>query len=256
MRTNTVKQKLARGECVYGTMIFEFNTTGIGRIVGEAGAEFVIYDAEHTGWSIETIRMLIAATQSSKALPMVGVPVGQETQLSRYLDLGAMGVVVPMVEREAQARTMVRAAKYPPDGTRGAAFGVAHDNYVAGPVTEKMASANQEGLVIAKIETVAGIENCDAIAAVEGIDCLWVGHLDLSVSMGIPGQFDHPAFLTAIENVARACDRHGKAAGNMVSSAEGARVWKDLGYRAFALGDVWLYQAVLRQGLDELRQLA
>ena len=113
MRTNTVKEKLARGECAYGTMVFEFNTTGIGRIVGEAGAEFVVYDMEHTGWSIETIRMLIATTQSSNALPMVGVPVGQEHLLSRPLDVGAMGLVIPMVEDEAQARAIVRSAKYP-----------------------------------------------------------------------------------------------------------------------------------------------
>ena len=256
MRTNTVKEKLARGEYAYGTMVFEFNTTGIGRVVGEAGAEFAVYDMEHTGWSIETIRMLIAATQTSNALPMVGVPVGQEHLLSRHLDVGAMGLVIPMVENEAQARAIVRSAKYPPQGARGAAFGVAHDNYMAGPVTDVMASANQQGFIAAKIETVSGVENCEAIAAVEGIDCLWVGHFDLSVSMGIPAQFDNPAFIKAIEKVAKACEKHGKTAGNMVIDAERAQVWKELGYRAFAyLGDVWLYQNALKQGLDELKAL-
>jgi len=256
MKTNTVKEKLARGECAYGTMIFEFNTTGIGRIVGEAGAEFVVYDMEHTGWSIETIRMLIATTQSSKALPMVRVPATQYHLLSRPLDLGAMGLMIPMVEDEAQARTIVRSAKYYPEGGRGAAFGVAHDNYTTAPVTEVMVSANKEGFIIAQIETVSGIENCEAIAAVEGIDCLWVGHFDLSQSMGIPAQFDHPEFLKAIEKVAKACDKHGKTAGVMVNNAEGARVWKGLGYRAFAyLGDVWLYQNALTQGLRELKEL-
>ncbi len=256
MRTNTVKEKLARGEYAYGTMIFEFNTTGIGRIVGEAGAEFVVYDMEHTGWSIETIRMLIATTQSSKALPMVRVPATQYHLISRPLDLGAMGIMVPMVEDEAQARTIVRSAKYPPEGGRGAAFGVAHDNYIAAPVTEVMESANREGFIMAQIETVSGIENCEAIAAVEGIDCLWVGHFDLSLSMGIPAQFDNPEFLKAIETVANACEKHGKSAGVMVNHAAGARLWKDLGYRAFGyLGDVWLYGNALHQGLNELREL-
>jgi 2-keto-3-deoxy-L-rhamnonate aldolase RhmA len=255
MRTNTVKEKLARGECAYGTMVFEFNTTGIGRIVGEAGAEFVVYDMEHTGWSIETIRMLIATTQS-KALPMVRVPATQYHLLSRPLDVGAMGLMIPMVEDEAQARTIVRSAKYYPEGARGAAFGVAHDDYIAAPVTEVMASANKEGFLMAQIETVSGVENCEAIAAVEGIDCLWVGHFDLSQSMGIPAQFDNPEFLKAIEKVAKACDKHGKAPGVMVNNAEGARIWKDLGYRAFAyLGDVWLYGNALRQGLNELKAL-
>lgn len=256
MKTNTVKEKLARGEFAYGTMVFEFNTTGIGRIVGEAGAEFVVYDMEHTGWSIETIRMLIATTQASKALPMVRVPATQYHLLSRPLDVGAMGLMIPMVEDEAQARTIVRSAKYPPEGARGAAFGVAHDNYIAAPVTEVMKSANKEGFLIAQIETVSGIENCEAIAAVEGIDCLWVGHFDLSLSMGIPAQFDNPAFLKAIETVAKACEQHGKTAGVMVNDAASAKVWKDLGYRAFAyLGDVWLYQNALKQGLSELKAL-
>jgi 2-keto-3-deoxy-L-rhamnonate aldolase RhmA len=230
MKTNTVKEKLARGEYAYGTMVFEFNTTGIGRIVGEAGAEFVVYDMEHTGWSIETIRMLIATTQS-KALPMVRVPATQYHLISRPLDVGAMGIMVPMVEDEAQARTIVRSAKYPPEGGRGAAFGVAHDNYLAAPVTDVMASSNKEGFIMAQIETLSGIENCEA-------------------------QFDNPAFIEAIDKVARACDKHGKTAGVMVNNAESARVWKDLGYRAFAyLGDVWLYQNALKQGLSELKEL-
>ncbi len=256
MRTNTVKEKLARGDSAYGTMVFEFATTGIGRIVGEAGAEFVVYDMEHTGWSIETIRMLIATTQSSNALPMVRVPATQYHLISRPLDVGAMGLMVPMVEDEAQARTIVRSAKYAPQGSRGAAFGVAHDDYATAPVTEVMERANREGFIMAQIETVSGVDNCEAIAAVEGIDCLWVGHFDLSLSMGIPARFDHPDFLKAIERVANACEQHGKSAGVMVNDAESARVWKDLGYRAFAyLGDVWLYGKALRQGLSELREL-
>jgi len=109
---------------------------------------------------------------------------------------------------------------------------------------------------MAQIETVSGIENCEAIAAVEGIDCLWVGHFDLSLSMGIPAQFDNPEFLKAIEKVANACEKHGKSAGVMVNHAAGARLWKDLGYRAFGyLGDVWLYGNALHQGLNELRGL-
>src|SRR6476620_2556224 len=153
MRANTVNENLAQGECAYGTMVFEFNATGIGRIVGEAGAEFVVYDMEHTGWSIETIRMLIATTGASKALPMVRVPATQYHLISRPLDVGAMGIMVPMVEDEAQARTIVRSAKYPPVGGRGAGFSLAHDDFEGGDVAAKMTSANDEGFLIAQIET-------------------------------------------------------------------------------------------------------
>jgi len=256
MRKNTVKETLASGGVSVGTMIFEFNSTGIGRIAGEAGADFVIFDMEHTGWSIETIRMLIATTRASRALPMVRVPATQYHLLSRPLDVGAMGIMVPMVESVDQARMIVRSAKYYPDGGRGAAFTVAHDDYADGDVTEKLRAANREGMIIAQIETVAGVENCDHIAAVDGIDCLWVGHFDLTQSMGIPAQFDNPDFIAAITKVARACEAHGKAAGVMAANVETAQRWKDLGYRAFAYnGDLWIYAAALKAGVEAVKNL-
>src|SRR5215210_5859683 len=128
MRTNTVKRTLRDGGAAIGSMIFEFNTTGIGRIGAEAGAEFVIFDMEHTGWSIESIRMLIATTRAAETIPMVRVPATQYHLLSRPLDVGAMGLMVPMVEDEAQARLIVDSTRYPPAGSRGSAFTLAHDD--------------------------------------------------------------------------------------------------------------------------------
>jgi 2-dehydro-3-deoxyglucarate aldolase/4-hydroxy-2-oxoheptanedioate aldolase len=254
MRKNTVKETLANGGVAVGTMVFEFNSTGIGRLAGEAGADFVVFDMEHTGWSIETIRMLVATTRASKALPMVRVPATQYHLLSRPLDVGAMGLMVPMVESVEQARTIVQSAKYAPEGGRGAAFTVAHDDYEGGDVAEKMRAANREGFLIAQIETVAGVECCEAIAAVDGIDCLWVGHFDLTQSMGIPAQFEHPDFIAAITRVAKACETHGKSAGVMVANVETAKLWRGLGYRAIAYnGDLWIYLAALKEGVEGVR---
>lgn len=256
MRTNQVKAKLAAGERSIGTMVFEFDTTGIGRIAAEAGAEFIVFDMEHTGWSIETIRMLMATTRAADTVPMVRVPATQYHLLSRPLDAGAMGLMVPMVESEEQARLIVRSAKYHPEGGRGTAFGIAHDDYTGGDVAEKMRSANQEIMLLAQIETVAGVENCEAIAAVTGIDCLWVGHFDLTQSMGIPAQFDHPDFIANLKRVAAACEANGKVAGAMVSSVDNAKTWIDLGYRAIAYwGDLWIYGQALREGVDGVRKL-
>ena len=127
MRDNQTKRTLAAGGVAVGTMVFEFNTTGIGRIIGATGADFVIFDMEHTGWSIETIRMLMATTRAADVVPMVRVPATQYHLLSRPLDVGAMGLMVPMVEDETQARLIVDSATYPPQGRRGCAFGVAHE---------------------------------------------------------------------------------------------------------------------------------
>lgn len=257
MRENKTKRTLAAGGVSIGTMGFEFNTTGIGRVVGAAGADFVIYDMEHTGWSIETIRMLMATTRAADTVPMVRVPATQYHLLSRPLDVGAMGLMVPMVQDEAQARLIVQSAKYPPQGVRGCAFGVAHDDYTGGDVVAKMTNANDEVFLIAQIETGKGVENVDAIAAVEGIDCIWIGHFDLTASLGIPAQFDHPDFQRAVDQVVKAGAKHNKACGIMASSVANAQDWLSRGFRAVAYsGDLWIYQQALAQGIAAVRDAA
>jgi len=254
MRGNKVKHALQNGGVSIGTMVFEFPTTGIGRIAAEAGAEFVIFDMEHTGWSIETIRGLIATSRAAALIPMVRVPATEYNLISRPLDVGAMGIMVPMVESAEQAQKIVNSAKYPPRGKRGAAFGVAHDDYTGGDIIAKMASANEEVFLIAQIETATGIENVDNIAAVEGIDCLWIGHFDLTNFLGIPGQFTHPTYLAAVQSVLDACAKHGKVAGIMCGDVATGQGQLAQGFRAMAYsGDLWIYQNALRDGISALR---
>lgn len=255
MRPNHVKHRLAAGNISLGTMCFEFSTTGIARISAAAGAEFIIYDMEHTGWTIETIRTLIATTRSTEAIPMVRVPATQYHFIARVLDMGAMGIMVPMVEDAAQAETIAASAKYPPVGRRGAAFGVAHDDYQPGDVSEKIASANRETFLIAQIETAKGLENVEEIAAVAGIDCLWIGHFDLSNFLGIPAQFDHPKFTAAVERVLAACKKHNKIPGFMAGDLATGKRLLDQGFRALSYsGDLWIYQTALQQGLTALQR--
>lgn len=257
MRENAVKRTLGTGGVSIGTMVFEFNTSGIARIAAAAGADFIIFDMEHTGWSVETVRTLMATARSADLVPMVRVPATQYHLLARPLDVGTMGLMVPMVETEEQARVIVQSAKYPPIGRRGAAFGVAHDDYLNEDILATMRSANGEQLLIAQIETVLGLENVDRIAGVEGIDVLWIGHFDLTNSMGIPGQFSHPDYLKAVDRVIAACQRHGKAPGFMVSSATQGRELIAKGFRILAYwGDLWIYQQALRSGIAEIRERA
>lgn len=254
MRTNRVKRALARGEVAIGTMVLEFNTPGIGRIAAQAGAEFVVYDMEHTGWSIETIRMLMATTRAADTVPVVRVPATQYHLLSRPLDVGAMGLMIPMVESEDQARLIVRSARYAPEGARGAAFTIAHDDYETGDIVATMRSANDELLLIAQVETAAGVEQADRIASVEGIDVLWIGHFDLTASLGIPGQFAHPDYTRAVDRVLDACHRHGKSPGILTADVESANALLRQGFRAVAYGgDLWIYGQALKQGIDSLR---
>jgi 2-dehydro-3-deoxyglucarate aldolase/4-hydroxy-2-oxoheptanedioate aldolase len=257
MRNNTVKSKLAAGQVPLGTFAFEFNTPGIARIMAEAGADFVVFDMEHTGWSVETIKTLIATTRSTSLVPIVRVPATYYDFIARVLDMGTLGVMVPMVESAEQAQAIVAAAKYPPVGRRGAAFGVAHDDYAGGDIAPKIESANREGLLLPQIETAAGLANVDAIAAVPGVNVLWVGQFDLSLSLGIPGELKHPRMIAAMDEVVAACRRHGKTAGIMAPDLATGKQLLQQGFRMMSYsGDLWVYQAALREGLAALRSAA
>jgi 2-dehydro-3-deoxyglucarate aldolase/4-hydroxy-2-oxoheptanedioate aldolase len=235
-------------------MAFEFCTPGLARLAANAGAEFIIYDMEHTGWSIETVRNLIASGDGAAIVPFVRVPATQYHFIARVLDVGAMGIMVPMVGDAAQAEMIVQAAKYPPVGQRGAAFHMAHDGYVGGDVSAKIRTANEELVLIAQIENRPGLDNVERIAAVDGIDILWIGQFDLSNFLGIPGQFEHPTFIDALQRVVAACERHGKTAAFLVPSIEEGVERLRQGFRCIAYGgDLWIYQQGLRQGIEALK---
>jgi 2-dehydro-3-deoxyglucarate aldolase/4-hydroxy-2-oxoheptanedioate aldolase len=244
-----LKSVLMSGEVVAGTMIFDFFTPGISKILSNAGARFAIYDMEHTGMGFETLKWLFATSGGLNMESMVRVPTGSYTWIARALDLGARGVMVPMVESVAQAEELVRACRYPPVGRRGAAFGFAQCDYLGGSVVEKMHDYHARTLLIAQIETEWGLENAEAIAAVEGVDVLWVGHFDLSNFMGIPGQFDHPDFLAAMQHVAQVAKKHGKIAGFMATDKAWIERAKTMGYTMLAAGTD---TGLLQQALGEL----
>ena len=254
MKPNPVRRTLRDGGVAIGTFLFEFATTGIARIAAGAGAEFAIFDMEHTGWSVETIRMLVATSRSTAMVPLVRIPATEYHFVARVLDMGAMGIMVPMVESAEQARRFVESAKYPPAGRRGAAFAVAHDDYQGGDMAGKIASANAEQLLIAQVETARGVENVETIAAVDGLDVIWIGQADLTTSLGIPGQYAHPLFQKAVDRVAEACRVHQKTLGYLALDVEDGKAMLARGFRMIAYGgDLWLYQQALRQGISALQ---
>ncbi len=254
MRTNPVKATLAAGGRAHGAMVFEFFSPGLPQICRNAGADFVLYDMEHTGLSFETLKTQVALCRGLDVVPMVRVPRGEYPFVARALDVGALGVMVPMVGSADEAAAIVACTRYPPAGRRGAAFGFAHDDYEGGDVAAKMAAIHARTLVIAQIETAEGLANVEAIAAVPGVDALWIGHFDLTNFMGIPGQFRHPDYLAAVRRVVAACDAHGKTAAFLTTDDDWAREYKEYGFRLFAYGiDQLMLQSALRHGLALLR---
>jgi 2-keto-3-deoxy-L-rhamnonate aldolase RhmA len=255
MRDNPVKKALASGQYVFGSMVFELFAPGLPTICRNAGAQFVLYDMEHTGLGFETLKTQFALCRGLDIVPMARVPRGEYHFIARALDIGAFGVMVPMVASAAEATHIVACTRYPPLGKRGAAFGFAHDDYAGGDVVAKMAALHERTIVIAQIETVKGLDNVEAIAAVPGVDALWIGQFDLTNFMGIPGQFQHPAYLAAVDRVVAACVANGKTAAILAMDDAWARDYVAKGFRLMAYGiDQSLLQQALQRGLDVLRE--
>jgi 2-keto-3-deoxy-L-rhamnonate aldolase RhmA len=256
MRDNPVKARLAAGGQAFGAMVFEFFTPGLPKLCVNAGAEFALFDMEHTGLGFETLKTQCALCRGLRIVPMARVPRSEYHFIARALDVGALGVMVPMVGTADEAAHIVSCARYPPQGRRGAAFGFAHDDYQGGNVPEKIAALHARTLLIAQIETVEGLRNVEAIAAVPGIDVLWLGHFDLTNSMGIPGAFDHPDYVAAVARIVAACEQAGKVAAFLATDERSARDAVARGFRMFAYGiDQLMLQEALRAGLSMLREI-
>jgi 2-keto-3-deoxy-L-rhamnonate aldolase RhmA len=252
--TKPLRQRVLAGDVVAGAMVFEFFTPGIAQILKLAGCDYVLYDMEHSGMGFETLKTQVAHCRGLGIAPLARVPRGEYHFLARALDVGVDGVMIPMVESVAEAQAIVEATRYPPIGRRGAAFGFAHDGYAGGAPADKIATANARTLVIAQIETERGLSQVDAIAAVDGIDVLWVGHFDLTNFLGIPGQFEHPAYLDALKRVVAAGRAHNKGLGFLATDAATASQYKSRGFNMLAAGtDMALLQAGISAILAPIR---
>ena len=254
MRDEPLRARLLKGGRAFGQMAFEFFTPGLCRIMANAGAEFVILDTEHSGVGIETIKSQVAYARGTSVEPLVRVPGTHYHLIAPMLDAGVTGIMVPMVESADQALKIAQWCRYRPEGVRGLAFGMPHDGYSGGDHIAKMKQANARTLVIALIETAKGIDNVEAILATPGIDVGWMGHYDLTNSLGIDGQFDHPRYKAAVKKLVKACDAHGKPAGFLCGDVKTGRRYLDWGFRMLCYGtDIAVFQGALAAGIAGLR---
>src|SRR5579863_6061558 len=203
-----------------GHFIVEFATPGIGHILKSAGCDFVLFDLEHSGFGFETVKSAVRYFEAADLPVIVRAPSKEYHHIARAMDMGAEGLMLPMVGNAEEARHIVNSMKYTPEGGRGVALQVAHDRYRPGSVKDKFAMSNRQSTLFCQIETAEGVENAEAIAALSGVDCLWVGHFDLSVSLGVPGEFGSKTFTDAIARVSEATRKHGKSLGRLVPTVE------------------------------------
>lgn len=219
-----------------GAMIFEFFSPGIPIILKNAGCEFIIFDMEHGGLSLEQFKVLATISNSNQISPLIRIPEVSYNYVARALDLGASGIMAPMVNSAEEAMKVVKSSKYPPEGIRGAGFGFAHDNYNNQNPLKYIKKANDELINIIQIETKYGLENVESIAAIDGVDCLWVGHFDLTNFLGIPGDFTSSIYLDAIKRVVDAGKINKKSLGIMVNNNDELEMYSELGFNMIAVG--------------------
>lgn len=254
MTARSLKEMARTRDVKLGHFIVEFATPGIGHILRQAGCDFALFDMEHSGFGFETVKSAIRYLEAGGIATIVRVPSKEYHHIARACDMGAEGLMIPMVNSAAEAKAIVDSMKYFPQGLRGVALGVAHDNYAAGPVPEKLAAANARTTLFCQIETADGAKNADAIAAIDGVDALWVGHFDLSVSLGIPGEFGHPKFVEAIDRTVAAVKKHNKALGRLVPTTDqGIALYKQGFDFCCYSGDAWVLRDALAAAMATLR---
>jgi 2-keto-3-deoxy-L-rhamnonate aldolase RhmA len=210
---NHVREQLARGELALGMGLRQARTVDIGQIAQACDFDWLFIDMEHNSMSMDTAAQICAAALGVGVTPLIRVPAHESFHSTRLLDAGAQGIVVPHVDNAEQARRVVDFCRFPPLGHRSIPGGLPQTRFATLPVTETVELINRETLVVVMIETIEGLRNADEIAAVAGVDSLLVGCTDMAAELGVTGQLGHARVKEAIDTVAAACRRHGKAIG-------------------------------------------
>lgn len=256
MKPNRFKQVLAEGKTPVGHMILEFGTRGIAQLLEVAGLDFVVVDMEHTGFTPAQIADLVAWFKATTVAPFVRVPQIEYHFIARTLDAGALGVMVPNVKNGDQARAIVDAAKYMPLGQRGVISGSTHADFKSGDVQAFLNASNANTTIICQIESKEGLDHTEEIAATQGVDVLWVGHFDLTQSLGITGQFHHDRFLDALKQVVEVARKHGLGAGIQPGSLEQAQEWIEMGFNVISYSaDLFVYLDAMTRSVASVRNL-
>ena len=210
---NNVKEKLARGEVAASITVRLVRGIEIVRIAKTAGFDSLYVDLEHSSLSVDATGQICMAALEAGLAPLVRVPANTGENIQRALDGGALGIIAPNVRGPEEARAVVAAAKYPPQGQRGASGALPHLHYRSFPAAEANAALNAATMVVVQFESAEAVANAEEIVGVEGVDMVLIGTNDLLADMGLAGQFDHAAVRDAYAKTIAACRKHGKHCG-------------------------------------------
>ncbi|MEM3429659.1 MAG: aldolase/citrate lyase family protein [Candidatus Bathyarchaeia archaeon] len=226
---NPLKAKLRRREVTFGVTV-GLGCPEVSEALGNVGLDWINFDMQHTSLDTETVQSMVQAMSYSKSVPIIRVTSNDLGLINRALDIGAYAVIIPLVNSREDAEDAVRASRYPPKGVRswGPRRPVLRDPDYA-------ATANEEVMVIPQIETELGLKNLEDIVTTEGIDAVFLGPMDLSMSLGIFRQFEDPKFLKAVDRVVSVCEAHGIYPGLLAQTGPVERSIEQ-GFKLISLG--------------------
>ncbi|RBI59152.1 aldolase [halophilic archaeon] len=233
--TNELKESIRAYEYPAGTWVSIGHPT-VAEVSAMSAFDFVLVDTEHTAMHLETVENLVRAVDAVQepTATVVRVPWNDAVRLKRVLDIGVDGVMVPMVETADEARELVRAVRYPPDGIRGVASGRASG--YGRDFEEYVRTADGTNLTIVQIETEAGLENAEAIAAVDGVDALFVGPADLSCSLGVFSEWESTGLADAMKRVIEAGHRSNTPVGTLTVDPDDVETRLEQGFDFLIVG--------------------
>jgi 4-hydroxy-2-oxoheptanedioate aldolase len=256
VRPGQLRSSIAAGEPLFGTWV-QTPSAELVEMLGQAGWDFVILDLEHGHFGAEALPHLLRAAEVVGCAALVRVPLDAPEQFGKALDLDAAGIVVPGVAAVDQAVEAVRLTRFPPRGTRGASPSTRQLRYSALPFASLTSGDVAQPLVVLQIEAELAKTELDTVLAVDGVDVVFVGPFDLSASLGLPGQLDHPRVIDAIAGIVRSARDRGIAVGLWVPDAPSASRWLEMGVRFVTVSNNELIffgaAAALRRDLGEPR---
>lgn len=213
MKVNRVKESLRQGKFVVGSEISRIRSADVLRLYASAGLDFVFIDMEHTSFSLETVADMIESAHRHDIVPLVRIPQAEYSFVSRVLDAGASGIIVPRVNRADTVRDLVRWMRYPPLGERGFARTVGQTGGVPIDPASFIKSVHDNTMLIIQFERREAIDNLEEMISIEGVDVACLGYMDLTVDLGCPGELDNAAARACIEKMIDVSRSKGVAAG-------------------------------------------
>ena len=252
---NETKNKLANNELTLGVGIVQSRVVEVVPLMKTAGFDWLFLDLEHGALTTDTVSQMSAMALKTGLTPIVRIPINGYTMVSRILDNGAMGIVLPHVETPEEAAKLVDIAKFQPEGSRGVGGGIVQYDYRSVDLSEATKELNSETMLISMVETPAAIESIDEIASVEGIDVIMIGTNDLAMASGCPQDFGNPKIQKFYEKTALACKKYNKWLGSGgVKDEKVAKNYIEMGANFFLAGqDIGFLLSASKDRVDRLK---